>query len=131
MNEVALDALQALRDRLGKPMIVRSANHSPEHNRAVGGVPRSKHMDRTAIDITMSNHDPASRLRRTCWPRQRARSCPWCPISTPSAGCYSVLRLIGHIQFRSEGMWPPEMGADAPAWGAGGRMPGPRAARAR
>jgi len=41
INEPALDRLQALRDRLGKPLIVRSAYRSPEHNRAVGGAARS------------------------------------------------------------------------------------------
>jgi zinc D-Ala-D-Ala carboxypeptidase len=56
----ALDRLQALRDRLGKPLIVRSAYRSPEHNRAVGGAPRSKHMDGTAFDIAMANHDPVA-----------------------------------------------------------------------
>jgi hypothetical protein len=60
MNEEALDKLQALRDRLGKPLIVRSAYRSPAHNRAVGGAPRSKHMDGTAFDIAMANHDPVA-----------------------------------------------------------------------
>ena len=59
LHPEALDKLQALRDRLGKPLIVRSAYRSPEHNRNVGGAPRSKHMDGTAFDIAMSNHDPA------------------------------------------------------------------------
>src|SRR5690606_6162831 len=36
VNDPALDKLQALRDRLGKPLIVRSAYRSPVHNRAVG-----------------------------------------------------------------------------------------------
>lgn len=58
VHEGALDALQALRDRLGKPMIVRSGYRSPEHNRAVGGAPASKHMEGTAFDISMANHDP-------------------------------------------------------------------------
>jgi len=58
LHPAALDKLQALRDRLGKPLIVRSAYRSPEHNRAVGGAPHSKHMDGTAFDIAMSNHDP-------------------------------------------------------------------------
>src|SRR5690606_23456037 len=40
VNEPALDKLQALRDRLGKPLTVRSAYRSPEHNRAVGGATR-------------------------------------------------------------------------------------------
>ena len=60
INEEALDKLQALRDRLGKPLIVRSAYRSPVHNQAVGGAPRSKHMDGTAFDIAMANHDPVA-----------------------------------------------------------------------
>jgi zinc D-Ala-D-Ala carboxypeptidase len=56
----ALDKLQALRDRLGKPLILRSAYRSPAHNRAVGGAKASKHMDGTAFDISMSNHDPVA-----------------------------------------------------------------------
>jgi len=58
LHPAALDTLQALRDRLGKPLIVRSAYRSPEHNRAVGGSKASKHMDGTAFDIAMANHDP-------------------------------------------------------------------------
>jgi zinc D-Ala-D-Ala carboxypeptidase len=58
LHPAALDTLQTLRDRLGKPLIIRSAYRSPEHNRAVGGAPHSKHMDGTAFDIAMSNHDP-------------------------------------------------------------------------
>ncbi len=58
LHPEALDKLQALRDRLGKPLIIRSAYRSPQHNRNVGGAPRSKHMDATAFDIAMSNHDP-------------------------------------------------------------------------
>ncbi len=60
VHEAALDRLQALRDRLGRPFIVRSAYRSPEHNRAVGGAKHSKHMEGTAFDIAMSNHDPAA-----------------------------------------------------------------------
>lgn len=60
LHPEAMDKLQALRDRLGKPLIIRSAYRSPEHNRAVGGAARSKHMDGTAFDIAMSNHDPVA-----------------------------------------------------------------------
>lgn len=60
INESALDKLQALRDRLGKPLIVRSAYRSPEHNRAVGGAKASKHMEGAAFDIAMANHDPVA-----------------------------------------------------------------------
>lgn len=54
----AMDKLQALRDKLGKPMIVNSAYRSPEHNRRVGGAKRSKHMEAIAFDVRMDNHDP-------------------------------------------------------------------------
>ena len=60
INEPALDKLQALRDRLGKPLIVNSAYRSPEHNRAVGGATRSMHLDGAAFDISMANHDPVA-----------------------------------------------------------------------
>lgn len=61
LHPEALDKLQALRDRLGKPLIVRSAYRSPEHNASLKGAsPRSKHMDGTAFDIAMSNHDPVA-----------------------------------------------------------------------
>jgi len=60
LHPEGLDKLQALRDRLGKPLILRSAYRSPEHNRAVGGAPRSKHMDGTAFDVAMANHDPVA-----------------------------------------------------------------------
>lgn len=59
INAAALDRLQALRDRLGKPLIVRSAYRSPEHNKAVGGTKHSKHLEGAAFDIDMANHDPA------------------------------------------------------------------------
>ena len=60
LHPEALDKLQALRERLGKPLIVRSAYRSPEHNRALGGAKASKHMDGTALDIAMANHDPVA-----------------------------------------------------------------------
>lgn len=60
INTEAMDKLQALRDRLGKPLIIRSAYRSPEHNRAVGGAPASKHLQATAFDIAMANHDPVA-----------------------------------------------------------------------
>jgi zinc D-Ala-D-Ala carboxypeptidase len=56
LNESALDALRVLRDRLGKPLIIRSAYHSPVHNCAVGIVKRSKHMEHVAV--AMTNRDP-------------------------------------------------------------------------
>jgi zinc D-Ala-D-Ala carboxypeptidase len=58
VNEDALDKLQALRDRLRKPLILTSAYRSPEHNRRVGGAKASKHLQGIAFDVRMDNHDP-------------------------------------------------------------------------
>jgi hypothetical protein len=56
----ALDMLQAMRTKMGAPFIIHSAYRSPEHNRAVGGAKKSKHMEGLAFDVSMANHDPAA-----------------------------------------------------------------------
>jgi len=58
INEAALDLLQALRTRLGVPLIVQSAYRSPDYNRQVGGAKHSMHLQGAAFDISMTNHDP-------------------------------------------------------------------------
>ena len=59
INTEAMDKLQALRDRLGKPLIVRSAYRSPEHNRAVGGAPA---WARTGWAIRVTKAAPAHNI---------------------------------------------------------------------
>ncbi|MCG7492457.1 D-Ala-D-Ala carboxypeptidase family metallohydrolase [Thalassobius sp. Cn5-15] len=54
----SMDKLQALRDRLGRPVIVNSAFRSDEHNRRVGGAKGSFHKKAQAYDVRMDNHDP-------------------------------------------------------------------------
>jgi zinc D-Ala-D-Ala carboxypeptidase len=58
MNEAALDKLQALRDKLGRPLLLTSAYRSPEHNKRVGGAKNSQHMLGIAFDVRMENQDP-------------------------------------------------------------------------
>ncbi len=60
INELALDKLQALRDRLGVPLIAHPAYRSPAYNRQVGGAEHSMHLQGAAFDISMANHDPES-----------------------------------------------------------------------
>jgi len=55
----AMDKLQALRNKLGRPVIITSAYRSKAHNAAVGGAQESLHMQGKAFDIRMDNHDPA------------------------------------------------------------------------
>ncbi|OUS07976.1 peptidase M15 [Rhodobacterales bacterium 52_120_T64] len=58
IDEDALDKLQALREKLGVPLIVHSAYRSPEYNLQVGGAEHSMHLQGAAFDISMANHDP-------------------------------------------------------------------------
>lgn len=43
--------LNAIRSRFGKPIIVNSGYRSPDHNKAVGGVKNSFHVQGLAADI--------------------------------------------------------------------------------
>ncbi|WP_444430959.1 D-Ala-D-Ala carboxypeptidase family metallohydrolase [Rhodobacter capsulatus] len=54
----SLDKLQALRDRMGAPLVINSAYRSPLHNRRVGGAPASQHLQAKAFDIRLDGHDP-------------------------------------------------------------------------
>ena len=49
----------SLREIFRGILIVNSAYRSPEHNARVRGAKRSKHLEGTAFDISMANHDPA------------------------------------------------------------------------
>lgn len=57
LNIHALNALQKLRQRLGKPLIIFSAYRDPLHNRRVGGALRSQHVRGRAFDLSLSGHD--------------------------------------------------------------------------
>lgn len=62
-NEVKLhtelrDRLQTLRTRLGKAIKVNSGYRTPEHNKAVGGVPNSYHIKGMAADIVVNGMTP-------------------------------------------------------------------------
>lgn len=51
VNFKALDALQSLRRMWGRPMHVGSAYRDPDHNKRMGGAPKSKHLTGQAYDI--------------------------------------------------------------------------------
>lgn len=53
-----VNALQTMRREINKPFMVVSGYRSPEHNAKVGGAKHSKHMEGTAVDISMVGHDP-------------------------------------------------------------------------
>lgn len=57
VKDEAMYALQALRSLLGKPLTINSGYRSPAYNRLIGGAPRSKHVEGTAFDISLRNHD--------------------------------------------------------------------------
>lgn len=59
LNEEAMDRLQKLRDDIAKPMRILSGYRSPEYNKSIGGVLKSKHMKGEAFDISMVGHNPS------------------------------------------------------------------------
>jgi len=54
VQQSIVDALEAFRETVGKPVIVNSAYRCPEHNAAVGGKPKSEHVEGLAADIRVT-----------------------------------------------------------------------------
>lgn len=52
----SMDALQALRTRLSRPVTLNSAYRCPEHNQEVGGAPKSYHRLGRAFDIRLTDY---------------------------------------------------------------------------
>lgn len=44
LDEPSMDALQALRGRWGKAIVINSGHRCAVHNKSVGGAPRSQHL---------------------------------------------------------------------------------------
>jgi hypothetical protein len=55
-DEAFLDALQALRNDVGRPLKINSGHRCARWNAAVGGAPMSQHK-RLAVDISLDGHD--------------------------------------------------------------------------
>lgn len=51
-----LDALEALRTLVGRPLIITSGHRCAQWNAAIGGAPLSQHK-KIAVDIALSGHD--------------------------------------------------------------------------
>lgn len=61
-----LALLNGIRSRFEKPILVNSGYRSPEHNKAVGGVPGSYHTMGLAADIRPVNLDDLAELQQIC-----------------------------------------------------------------
>lgn len=55
MNPTLIQALNRIREELGKPIRVNSGFRCTDHNNAVGGAPHSKHRTGLAADIVCSD----------------------------------------------------------------------------
>ena len=53
IDPVLVNLNQAFRDRVGIPYTPSSAYRTPEHNKRVGGSPKSQHLTGKAIDIPL------------------------------------------------------------------------------
>lgn len=54
-----VDVLQRLRTTMGRPLVVVSGYRCVEHNKAVGGVPKSLHLKGEAADVARGQIRPA------------------------------------------------------------------------
>lgn len=51
VSDKLMEGLDRLREGIGGPLYLSCAYRCPEHNRAVGGVSNSQHIDGTAADV--------------------------------------------------------------------------------
>jgi uncharacterized protein YcbK (DUF882 family) len=58
LDPEGLEKLQALRERLGRPISINSAYRTPEYNARIGGSPKSQHKEGKAFDIVVSGMKP-------------------------------------------------------------------------
>lgn len=58
-----VNALEALRERIGKPIQVTSAFRCADHNREVGGEPNSQHVRGWAADVKVEGMTPVDVYR--------------------------------------------------------------------
>jgi len=59
VTKTLLEALEAFRSAVGKPVTVNSAYRCPEHNKAVGGAPNSQHVLGQAADVSVKGKTPS------------------------------------------------------------------------
>lgn len=52
------ECLQVIRDNSGKRISINSGYRSPEHNKKIGGAPKSQHLLGIAADIVVEDHAP-------------------------------------------------------------------------
>lgn len=56
-----IKAYEGFRELVGVPLIINSGYRCPQHNKAVGGTPMSRHQTGEAIDISLQTLDHLSR----------------------------------------------------------------------
>ena len=54
-----LEALQALRDFIGKPIVITSGNRCLTYNRSIGSADTSQHVKGRAVDIQVNGVSPS------------------------------------------------------------------------
>jgi len=57
VNSRLMEVLDAIREKLGKPIYINSGYRCPVHNKFVGGVPNSQHVEGTAADLSYDGID--------------------------------------------------------------------------
>lgn len=62
MQPAFMAKLEQLRVAYGKPITINSGYRCPEHNKAVGGAPKSYHMQGRAADIAVPNKSERYKL---------------------------------------------------------------------
>lgn len=102
-----VEALDRVRHRFGRPMIITSGYRDPAHNARVGGAPRSRHMVGDAVDLNLAGFSNAERQRLMSLLLEEGFT---------SFGSYGRSPTMLHADMRPHAAIWRHGGGDYPAW---------------
>jgi uncharacterized protein YcbK (DUF882 family) len=70
MNPLLVYRLDALRELIKRPFTINSGYRSPEHNKKIGGAPKSAHVEGLAVDISTRKWSDADKRDLVLYARQ-------------------------------------------------------------
>lgn len=94
IDKKLVDKLQALRDKVGVPLVITSGYRCPSHNKAEGGAPNSYHVKGMAADVVVPEGSTGEELA------QAAKELGFTGIGVYSSFVHMDVRPGRYVRFK-------------------------------